>query len=745
MTIPRNDSARLTPSPPPDTSAVSASPHDPADTNEDIVGEIAERHGSAHEPLFAVLTPSTAVGQILLLDYDTATLAVHDYHRERAGGLARGMFLLAGDEHVGDEAEFVLLRVTGATRLSNQVTTDEAKLTAAREAIGRELWSDNLTRWIQDEVALGGVEARILGTFASSGEGELRFAEDIANYYSARGAFAWKPEGELLERIVNLTHRGNSLDLSELALPPGSDLRVSIARTRFSAADGADPDSPVQVPVRIDPTDLVKRRTAFLGMSRSGKSNAMKITARAVYMLREKHPQLRVGQLIFDPNGEYAQDNPQDGRGLHRVHELLRKERESEVATYGMYKPPTDPERRVTKINFFGNSVAIRDRTNRNKVSAALAQLFVGRELIQEKLVAEPSIYTKSFRDADFHIPIDLENHGVATRYHRAVLVHRTALAAAGFGVPAPSSNLRGLFSRQICDALCSEENEASENHDLYRRAGDTLRGDQASWASLADAFTSLILFIEDSNSIYKAFEQQYRASSGSGEDWADARLKSVLSIFRWPYGVRKFQELSDQHSADTTSDYAEDIVQDLRAGKLVIFDQSIGSPELNEKAAERIMWKVFTAQQQMFTSTPDAKPWERHVLVYVEEAHNLLPGGGGKDVLSTVWARTAKEGGKMNLGMILATQAPSSVLPEILSETDNWFISHLNSDSEARVVKGYQDFADFVPQIRRVSEPGFIRLRTLSAGYTVPVKLDRFRLPDPPESDGDSVGERSA
>ena len=49
---------------------------------------------------------------------------------------------------------------------------------------------------------------------------------------------------------------------------------------------------------------------------------------------------------------------------------------------------------------------------------------------------------------------------------------------------------------------------------------------------------------------------------------------------------------------------------------------------------------------------------------MYIEEAHNLLPRGGTRDVLSTVWARAAKEGGKMNLGIVLATQAPSSVLP---------------------------------------------------------------------------------
>ncbi|WP_419166801.1 helicase HerA domain-containing protein [Candidatus Palauibacter sp.] len=694
--------------------------------SEDVVGEIAAEHGD--NQLLRGLTPGAAVGQVLLLDYNTATLAVHDYHKERAGGLSRGMFLIAGRIPEEDDAAMVLMRVVGAKRLANHTTTQEARLTAARDSIGRELWTESLTRWIADEIALGGIEARVLGTLTIGATGELGFAEDISNYYSAHGAYAWKPEGELLERIVNLSHRSNNLDFSELGSSLDSDRRIGIAVTRFSSALDSASEGSAQVPLRIDPTDLLKRRTVFLGMSRSGKSNAMKITAQAVYLLRGKHEKLRVGQLVFDPNGEYAQDNPQDGRGLHRIHDLLGRERSREVETYGMYVPESDSARRITKVNFFGNAIPRSDPPDHEATETALEQLLVGKTIIGEELGSEDAQYVRNYRDADLSVPPNYADRGAAVRYHRSVLVHRVALAAAGFGTPRSTADLRGLFSRGFCAALRSAGGR-------FEQAADTLARDSASWSSLANAFQSLDVFVRG-HAEYETFERQYRQRpNGSGEDWADARLKSVLSIFRTPNGVRKLQRMRNQHSVRASSDFAEDIVQDLKAGKLVIFDQSVGSPELNRRAAERIMWKVFRAQQAMFTSDANAEPWEGHVLVYVEEAHNLLPRTGGKDVLSTVWARAAKEGGKMNVGMVLATQAPSSVLPEILSETDNWFISHLNSDGEARVVEGYQDFADFVPQIRRVSEPGFIRLRTLSAGYTVPVQLDRFRLPDPPDT----------
>ena len=116
-------------------------------TDESLILDIASTHGQGEDTLFANLSAETAVGQVLLLDYDTATLAVHDYYKERVGGLARGMFLLSGSLPSGEVLAFVLMRVTGAKRLANQTTTDEARLTAARESIGQKLWSEKLTTW----------------------------------------------------------------------------------------------------------------------------------------------------------------------------------------------------------------------------------------------------------------------------------------------------------------------------------------------------------------------------------------------------------------------------------------------------------------------------------------------------------------------------------------------------------------------------------------------------------------------
>ena len=443
--------------------------------------------------------------------------------------------------------------------------------------------------------------------------------------------------------------------------------------------------------------------------------------------MRADEPDRRIGQLIFDPNGEYAQDNLQDGAGLHRVHEVIGRERTGEVETYGLFQPPTDPERTITKVNFFGNPLPA--VWSPEATEAALEQLLVGRQIIQGELAGADSRYIKAFRDADLSVPdLQLEDRGPVVRYRRAILAYQTALAAAGFDPPEWQPQAAGLFSDDILKAMRESGDDSCAS--AARRFKENLR--QPSWDLLRAFFTELNKFVSDDKGPYKRFNSDYMEDSESGESWADARFADILRIFFSQNGPRSFQRVRDQHDADSENDYAESIVSDLREGKLVIVDQSTGDPEQNAAAAERIMWKVFNKQQEDFRSAAtrdETDRHEHHILVYLEEAHNLLPRATASDSLSSVYARSAKEGSKLNIGMVLATQAPSSIMSEILSETDNWILAHLNSKKERNVIGDYEDFEDFMDQIGQVSEPGFVRMRSLSLAYTVPVKFKRFLL----------------
>ena len=674
---------------------------------------------------------SARVGAVYTMTYDRATVAVYDFDREEAGGLPKGAFLVAAKQ-TGDEG-FVLLRILKEARLPNAAANDLARQHGVESTANDQPWSEALDDWMRNQVSLHAVECRILGTFLVKEDGQYGYAEDTDNYYAVHDLMVWKPDSKTLDLIINYRHRTNPISMG------GNRRRVG--RLRFAAAARGGLGGAI---VQLDPTDLLRRRTVYLGMSRSGKSNAMKITAEAIYRLRETDDKHRIGQLIFDPNGEYAQDNPQDGAGLHRIHEALGLPRQEEVETYGLFATQSDPQRRIMKINFFGDPFP--SHWTNDDVEIALEQLLAGRDIIHEIMADETARYTSAFRDADLSIPLDAASDvGAQVRYKRAILCYRTALAAAGLTPPQWQPSIQGLFSNKIIDALKQDANPNSANATMYDHVSTSLatakaNDGQTTWNTLASIFTGLNQFIGDGKSNYSAFENDYIATSSSGESWADPRLKNLLRIFETQNGPRSFQRAQDQHDAAAPNDFAANVIEDLCAGKLVIVDQSTGDPKQNEKAAVRIMWRVFRKQQESFRnaaggtgSTSDLG----HILVYVEEAHNLLPRASAADKLNTVWARAAKEGSKMNIGMVLSTQAPSSIMPEILSETDNWILAYLNSRNERNVISGYMDFEDFLDQIGQVSEPGFVRLRTLSLAYTVPVQFDHFHL-DLPTSGAD-------
>src|SRR5690606_1099325 len=170
---------------------------------------------------------------------------------------------------------------------------------------------------------------------------------------------------------------------------------------------------------------------------------------------------------------------------------------------------------------------------------------------------------------------------------------------------------------------------------------------------------------------------------------------------------------------------FETDIIKALRNGKIVIVDLSQGQPSIQRLYSEKICKGIFQDSMNRFINSQA----NNFIQFYFEEAHNLFPQKEDKD-LSQVYNRIAKEGAKLNLGMVYATQEVSSISSNILKNTQNWFIAHLNNDDETKELKKYYDFSDFVDSLVRFSaknDKGFVRMKTYSNPFVVPVQIKRF------------------
>jgi hypothetical protein len=224
------------------------------------------------------------------------------------------------------------------------------------------------------------------------------------------------------------------------------------------------------------------------------------------------------------------------------------------------------------------------------------------------------------------------------------------------------------------------------------------------------------------------ANQQSALPSSTPGKPWVDDMLSTLLDMIAqqsaanksFISGYRVLAPAVKYHSPGRTDEVANEIYDLLVDGKIVILDLSVGESIMREKISNRIASTIFRRSMHYFINgeTPP------NIVVYIEEAHNLI--GKGQE-LTEIWPRLAKEGAKYRIALVYATQEVSSVHPNILANTENWFVSHLNNDREISELARFYDFADFRRSLIRAQDVGFARIKTLSSPFVIPVQLDKF------------------
>ena len=323
---------------------------------------------TAKEIFGSIIQLNQYVGEVYSISYETALVQIHDYYRKQVGGIPSLSFLIAtrvnpkdGIDYTTEDASLVLLRVMDAAPLPNAFEAERVRVEAAQRASGEDIhWDspDMMDGHSSQLFSFAGIKCKVIGTFfleqALGSEVAdslvLRFGSDISNYYPNRGLKVYKPNDKALSQIVNYRDPDRKDWQTKQSVVVGQ-IRYASTNRSFQGVSN--------VQVELLPADLLGQKTALFGMTRTGKSNTTKIILQSVFNLRfDKEKPLRIGSIVFDPNGEYANENEQDANqqknpsAIKNIWKSNAAGKEEDVVTYGILPHPNDPKRKLMLLNF---------------------------------------------------------------------------------------------------------------------------------------------------------------------------------------------------------------------------------------------------------------------------------------------------------------------------------------------------------------------------------------------------------
>lgn len=642
---------------------------------------------------------NTFVGYVFRLSYQECLVQTNDAFKKAVGGIPHNSFLIASGfnpasfhETPNMDKEIVLLRVLGPVDLPQDADLVRTRIEHHQRRLEAErlpgAGNDGLDPITADELQWGGIKCRVIGTFYLDKNGQLRLGSDLENFMNNSRMRVYKPRGEALELIVNHINPEVREKAKEEAKKAGfteTPKPINIGTVRYTSTDRLH-RGPSEPPVRVEiqPADFLARRTAVLGMTRTGKSNTVKTTVSAVAMAAMKS-NILVGQIIFDINGEYANANQQDdGSSIAEVfQDRVKRYRAIDTPGFG-----------DLRINFY------------EQPDVAIGLL---EQLSRETRGNAVDITT--FLTSPLDEPDKNEDRGGHNRWQVRRAAFFCALHAAQYQAP-PGFTVEFPVSAAVVSAVSAQ---------LPQGFPSTFtRGNAPYYKLNLEQATQWFAALRDAN-----LSSPIKSSSGS--KWVDSSLEATLNVLSnqnsggtYIRGYRQIQEYKDYHSARRQGDVVQEVLGHIYAGRIVILDLSAGPVSIRRTLSLRIAEAVFKRQFDVLNSGQSPM----NVVLYVEEAHNLV---GRQDDLQDTWPRIAKEGAKAKIAFVYATQEPSSVHPNILANTENWFVTHLNNDDELRTLGKFYDFSDFTASLKTAQDVGFARIKTLSAPFVIPTQINRF------------------
>ena len=618
------------------------------------------------------------IGYVLELGFDTAKIITSDPYKISVGGIPRGSFLIMVPNDFGKLVpHFTLLRVTGVatTPLSSQIQQTYFEL--------HKKSMPEIDIWTQSELQWGALDCDVLGMFYPEPEhiDKLSFSGDVNNVVSAHKYRVFSPDEKLLNLIVNSLVRDQN------------KVKLGTLRTMECKLGLLDKKLP-EIPVEISMRDFMGCRTAMFGKTRLGKSNVVKLIMQGVLDATKKDN--NVGQLVFDINGEYANDNEQDGDYS------IRSANEARCIVYALTTRPNTPSRPL-RLNFYEYP---------EQCISVLASMLDKDGKKSNYITSFSNVVMPSISDV---LSTEINSR---TRAIRKIQMYWAILNKAGF--PADEGKLKkiGLASRYTKN-FDPHFNEDLRKEMYSSKKGGAIPEEPNTLDTLVKELEVTAQFIQDNPSSEYLCNKEGKAVFDP-EDLALLKFLNPSSSSTGPAVLRPYKKYHSQNAGD----FIDEISGLLDEGKTVILDLGNATDEIRKYFSEILAKSIFSNQEKKFVSNLLGN---HYVQLYFEEAHNLFP-ADNKD-LTGVYARFAKEGAKFHIGMVYSTQSPSTINKELLIQTENFFVGHLSSQDETRALSKLQiAFLGIEDDILRAKTPGYMRMLTLSHRFIIPVQAKLYK-----------------
>ena len=624
-------------------------------------------------------------GSFKSLSFLVSSAAAADVH----AGLMPGRLLVALRSHPQSQAlgmavaDALLLDKLYLVRISRTAAVPEqgALGQLCQSMLAQRLSQLRAQGQCEAQLALGThgfelLDCELLGTFSRHNEGKLHFASDV-DLAPAVSYHLFSPDNSLLDLLING------------GVSPDNRIAFGMLRT----SEGTDYlAQPLQTVVSMN--DIRGKRTAMFGKTRMGKSNTVKLVIQG--MLDATAHKRNVGQLIFDVNGEYANSNPQDG-----VSAMAVAYRERCTCYYLTHRnTQADASGQLLRFNFY-------ERTTE--------ALGVMRELLP------PEVASSDYVGGLLGCQLPALSRGESEpplqvfRRIRKIMLYWTVLESSGFEANPErlkaillSLGMPGSFNPGFSPAL-------------------RLAAYQAMRSQPPPAVPVTFVQMVSEFLVVGGFSRQYPNDPSLMVDGRfifdmDEELMVTFLQPRAGTGTYVLRPCLPYHSPVAVN-FTEDTLERLSRGETVIIDLGSANQQIIRFFARSLSEAVFRAQERKFANN---ELQDTFIQLYFEEAHVIFPPNTGS--IMDVYARIAKEGAKFNIGFVYATQSPTTISNDLLTQTENFFIGHLSSELDVRGLSQVQQaFKSVEERILRQRTAGLLHVLTYSHRYVVPIQANLY------------------